>query len=50
MAHDRLETLQGKGFPDVATRALVKSLASNLPETCEFLHIPTTSRLITFVF
>lgn len=45
MIHDALEILQGKGFPDVATRALVKTLASNLPERFEFFRPPTISCL-----
>jgi meiotic recombination protein SPO11 len=43
MAHDALEILQGKGFPDVATRALVKTLASNLPEKFESFRPSTAS-------
>lgn len=43
-----LEIFQGKGFPDVATRALVKTLANNLPEAFEFFHPPTTPRLTPF--
>lgn len=45
MCCDTLEILQGKGFPDVATRALVKTLAGNLPETFEPFYPPTISCL-----
>ena len=48
VVHDTLEFPQGKGFPDVATRALVKTLATNLPEMFECFHQSTTSRLIAF--
>jgi len=46
MVNDDLEIIQGKGFPDVATRALVKALASNLPETFGSFPPSTASRLI----
>lgn len=47
MIHGALEILQGKGFPDVATRALVKTLASNLPEMFESFHPPAIPRIVS---